>query len=97
MLQEERWDVIPGAEPMEAFAARVKAGMEALLERVQPGQVVAAFLHAAVIGELCRQATGSRPFAFIHVDNGSLSRLVVLGSGRWLLRSFNDVAHLTAG
>jgi len=97
MLQEERWDVIPGAEPMQAFTARVKAGMEALLERVQPGQVVAAFLHAAVIGELCRQATGSRPFAFIHVDNGSLSRLVVLGSGRWLLRSFNDVAHLTAG
>ena len=39
-------------------------------------------------------ATDSRPFAFIHSDNCSITRLVVLGDGRWLLRSFNDTAHL---
>jgi 2,3-bisphosphoglycerate-dependent phosphoglycerate mutase len=49
-----------------------------------------------VIGEVCRQATESRPFAFIHADNGSLSRLVILPGGRWLLRSFNDTAHLAS-
>ena len=36
-----------------------------------------------------------RPFAFVHADNGSVSRLVVQADGRWLLRSFNDISHLT--
>ena len=48
------------------------------------------------IGELCRQATGSRPFAFLHADNASITRLVVLEDRRRLLRSFNDTAHLAA-
>ena len=56
--------------------------------------MVAAVLQGWIIGEICRQATGSRPFAFIHADNGSLSRLVALPDGRLLLRSFNDIAHL---
>jgi probable phosphoglycerate mutase len=34
--------------------------------------------------------------AFIHVDNASITRLVVFGDGRWLLRSFNDTTHLAA-
>jgi probable phosphoglycerate mutase len=59
-----------------------------------PGAVVAAFVHGGVIGELCRQATASRPFAFVHVDNCSISRLVAFADGRLLLRSFNDTAHL---
>ena len=36
----------------------------------------------------------SRPFAFIHADNGSVSRLVVFADGHWLLRSFNEISHL---
>ena len=32
--------------------------------------------------------------AFVHVDNASISRLVVFRSGRWLLRTFNDTTHL---
>jgi 2,3-bisphosphoglycerate-dependent phosphoglycerate mutase len=96
MLTEQRWDVIPGAEPMHALARRVRAGVAAIVEAVGPGAVAAAVLHGGVIGELCRQATGSRPLAFVHVDNASVSRLVVFASGRWLLRSFNDTAHLTA-
>ncbi|HEX8119708.1 MAG TPA: histidine phosphatase family protein [Solirubrobacteraceae bacterium] len=94
LAAEERWDLIPGAESMEALAERVRAGIDAIVERTGPGRTAAAVLHGGVIGEICRQATSSRPFAFIHSDNGSITRLVVLGDGRWLLRSFNDIAHL---
>jgi probable phosphoglycerate mutase len=94
MLAAERWDVIPGAEPAEEFGRRVRAGLESVVATVGPGAVAAAVVHGGVIGELCRQATESRPFAFVHADNTSVSRLVVFGDGRWLLRSFNDVSHL---
>jgi len=93
---EERWDAIPGAETMEAFAVRVRAGIEAVAAAAGPDATVAAIVHGGVIGEVCRQATDSRPFAFVHADNGSLTRLVVLTGGRWLLRCFNDTAHLEA-
>jgi probable phosphoglycerate mutase len=72
----------------------VRAGLEAVLAAAGPDATVAAIVHGGVIGEACRQATDSRPFAFIHADNGSLTRLVVLPGGRWLLRSFNDTSHL---
>jgi probable phosphoglycerate mutase len=93
-VAEERWDVIPGAERMEDFAQRVRAGIEAVVAAAGPDVSVAAVVHGGVIGEACRQATDSRPFAFVHADNGSLSRLVVVPGGPWLLRSFNDTAHL---
>jgi 2,3-bisphosphoglycerate-dependent phosphoglycerate mutase len=94
LAAEERWDLIPGAESGEELASRVRAGIATIVERTGPGRVAAAVVHGGVIGEACRQATGSRPFAFIHSDNGSITRLVVLGDGRWLVRTFNDVAHL---
>jgi len=96
VVAEERWDVIPGAETMEAFADRVRAGLEAVVAAAGPGVTVAAVVHGGVIGEACRQATDSRPFAFVHADNGSLTRLVAFGGERRLLRSFNDTAHLAA-
>ncbi|HEU4657364.1 MAG TPA: histidine phosphatase family protein [Capillimicrobium sp.] len=91
---EERWDLFPNAESMETFAARVKAGVERVAAQIGPGATGAAFVHAAVIGEICRQATASRPFAFIHAENGSISRLVIFSDGRWLLRAFNETRHL---
>jgi 2,3-bisphosphoglycerate-dependent phosphoglycerate mutase len=97
VFEEQRWDVIPGAEPMHALAHRVRAGVARIVAAVGPGAVAAAVLHGGVIGEICRQATGSRPLAFVHVDNASISRLVVFPSGRWLLRTFNDTTHLEAG
>jgi probable phosphoglycerate mutase len=93
-VSEERWEVIPGAETMESLAQRVRAGIEMVVAFAGPGARVAAIVHGGVIGEACRQATGSRPFAFVHSDNGSLTRLIVLPDGGWLLRSFNDTAHL---
>jgi len=93
-LLEERWDLIPGGEPMDSLAERVARGLDAMFAAVGPGQVGAAVLHAGVIGEICRQVTRSRPFAFIHSDNGSITRLVAFAHGHRLLRSFNDTAHL---
>jgi 2,3-bisphosphoglycerate-dependent phosphoglycerate mutase len=94
VFEEERWDAIPNGESWEDFGARVTAGVEQIVERVGPHTTAVAVVHGAVIGQLCRQATDSRPFAFVHSDNGSISRLVVFDDGRWLLRSFNDIAHL---
>lgn len=94
LMREERWDVIPGAEPAEAVAARVRAGFDTLVAESGPGVVVAAFVHGGVISELCRQATASRPFAFLFVDNGSLTRLIAMPGGDLVLRGFNDTAHL---
>jgi probable phosphoglycerate mutase len=96
LIERERWDTIPGAEPAEEFAERVRAGLQSIIAAVGPGAVAAAVVHGGVIGELCRQATGSRPFAFIHADNTSVSRLVVFAGGRQLLRSFNDTTHLAS-
>ena len=95
-VEEERWEVIPGAETMESLAQRVRAGIEAVVAAAGTDATVAAIVHGGVIGEVCRQATHSRPFAFVHNDNTSLTRLVVLPGGRWLLRSFNDTAHLAS-
>jgi probable phosphoglycerate mutase len=94
VLEEERWDVIPNAEPAERFAERVRRGLDVIVTTAGPDAIVAAVLHGGVIGEICHQATSSRPFAFVHTDNCSISRLVVLPGGRQLLRSFNETAHL---
>lgn len=99
VIDAEDWSLIPGAESMDAVAARARAGIESIVATVGPGVSAVAVVHGGIVGELCRQATGSRPFAFIHADNCSISRIVVFADGRWLLRSFNDVSHLapTAG
>lgn len=93
LFEEERWDVIPGAESAAEIEARVRAGVARIVAATGPDAVAVSVVHGGIIGELCRLATASRPFAFIHADNGSLTRLVVMGD-RWLLRSFNDISHL---
>ncbi len=94
IFEEERWDVIPGAESLGSLGPRVRTGVERIVDATGPDAVAVAIAHGGVIGELCRQATESRPFAFVHMDNGSVSRLVVHASGRWMLRSFNETSHL---
>jgi 2,3-bisphosphoglycerate-dependent phosphoglycerate mutase len=96
IAERERWDLIPGAESPEDFEGRLRRAIETIADAVPNGTVAVAFAHGAVIGQLCAMATGSRPFAFIHADNGSISRLVVHEDGRWLLRSFNETRHLDA-
>jgi len=94
LLAEERWEVIPGAETSEALGRRVRAGAERVVAAVGPDAAAVVVTHGGVIAELCRQATGSRPFAFLRADNTSITRIVITADGSWLLRSFNDSAHL---
>jgi probable phosphoglycerate mutase len=95
LIAEERWDVIPGAEDAEEFASRVRDSLVRVAER-HPDETVAVFTHGGVIGQALAQAAASRPFAFSGADNGSISHLVIT-SDRWLVRTFNDVAHLHRG
>jgi len=80
------------AEPAAQFTARVRE-IVSRIAAAHPGQRVAVFTHGGVIGEALAQASGSRPFAFITADNGSISRLVITAD-RWTVRGFNDTAHL---
>jgi probable phosphoglycerate mutase len=95
LFTEERWDVIPGAEPTDAFQARVRAGIDRVAAAHPDGRI-AVFTHGGVIGQAFATATGSRPFAFLAPDNASISRLIVL-NGLWSIRGFNDIAHLPHG
>lgn len=96
LFTEQRWDVIPGAEPHDAFAARVRRGLEQVIGD-HPGRRVAVFTHGGVIGELVRQAAeATRGFAFAASDNGPISHLAAFGD-RWLIRRFNDTSHHPGG
>jgi probable phosphoglycerate mutase len=94
VMRGQRWDLIPNAEPEQAFAERVARGLATAADGAGPGAVAVAYTHSAVIAEACRQATGSEPFAFLTVSNGAITRLVRMADGRWLLVSFNETAHL---
>jgi probable phosphoglycerate mutase len=92
LLRQERWDVVPGAESNEAFAGRLRRGI-GQIAAAHLGRRVAVFSHGGAIGMILSIATGSRPFAFVGSDNGSISRIVVIGD-TWVVRGFNDVSHL---
>ncbi|MCG5217480.1 histidine phosphatase family protein [Streptosporangium sp. KLBMP 9127] len=92
MTDEERWDVIPGAEEATVFSGRVRETFTKLVA-AHPGHRLAVFSHGGVIAEALALAARSRPFAFLGADNGSISHLVVTGE-RWIIRRFNDTAHL---
>lgn len=94
MFLEESWEVIPNAETAAHFAARVRRGVGQVLEACPSGETAVLFSHAGTIAEICRQATGSRAFAFMGVENASFSRLIVQPDGSWHLRSFNEISHL---
>jgi probable phosphoglycerate mutase len=95
VLREQRWELIPGAEPADVFATRVRRGIEQVADAAGDGTIAVAFTHSAVIAEFCRQVTGSEPFAFLHNSNGSVTRLFRMPEGRWVLVSFNETEHLT--
>jgi 2,3-bisphosphoglycerate-dependent phosphoglycerate mutase len=92
MFTEQRWDVIPGAEPTVDFEARVRAGITRIAT-AHPNQRVLVVVHGGVIGMMMAIATGAQNFAFVGADNASISQLVVLGD-RWTVRRYNDTAHL---
>jgi 2,3-bisphosphoglycerate-dependent phosphoglycerate mutase len=92
IFTEERWDVIPGAEPHDAFDERVWRGFQRIVA-AHPDERVMVVSHGGVIGQLLHRVTHSRRFAFSGADNASISE-VVAGPDRIVLRRYNDVAHL---
>jgi probable phosphoglycerate mutase len=90
--EEERWDVIPGGEPQDAFDERVWRGLQRIVA-AHPDQRVMVVAHGGVIGQLLHRVTGSRRFAFSGADNGSISEIVA-SPERIILRRYNDVSHL---
>ncbi len=89
---QERWDVIPGAEPQETFDERTWRGFRRVAA-AHADQRIVVVSHGGVIGQLLHRVTGARRFAFAGADNASISEVVVDGE-RIILRRYNDVAHL---
>jgi probable phosphoglycerate mutase len=92
MFVEKRWDVIPGAESNDAFAQRVGDGLRRIID-AHRGQRVVVVVHGGVIGQIASLVTGAPTFAFIGADNASISQMVAMPEP-WVLRRFNDTAHL---
>lgn len=92
LFTEQRWDVIPGAEPSDRFATRVREAVDRLTA-AHRDQTIAVFTHGGVIGQVLAHASKSRTFAFIGADNGSISHIVITPPV-WIIRRFNDTAHL---
>ena len=92
IFQQERWDVIPGAEALEEFDRRCARGLARIVSAHPHGRVMVV-AHGGVIGHVLHQVSGSRRFAFSSADNASISEVVV-HERRTVLRRFNDVAHL---
>jgi probable phosphoglycerate mutase len=92
MIDEQRWDIIPGAEDVDEFATRVRTALARVADRHR-GETVAIFTHGGVIGQAVGDAVGSRPFPFNASDNGAIAQLVRTAK-RWKVRRFNDTTHL---
>jgi probable phosphoglycerate mutase len=92
VIREQRWDLVPGCEPLDGFYARVHGAIERLAERHRDQRLVVV-AHGAVIAEVLARATGSRPFAFLGADNASISHLIIT-TERWIVRRYNDTTHL---
>jgi probable phosphoglycerate mutase len=94
IFRQERWDVIPGAEPLEEFDARVWGAFQRIVA-AHPDQLVMVISHGGVIAHLLHRVSESRRFAFSVTDNASISE-VVAGPDRIVLRRYNDVSHLSS-
>ncbi|MEY8831040.1 histidine phosphatase family protein [Sedimentitalea sp. XS_ASV28] len=88
----QEWGEIPGAETTAALHARVRAGL-LRIAAAHPDERVAVVVHAGVVGAAMAIASGSQPFAFNRVANGSISRIVIRDE-QMIVQGFNDVCHL---
>jgi probable phosphoglycerate mutase len=92
MFQEQRWDMIPGAEAFDALLKRIRHSIERIAA-AHVDQRVVVFSHGGVIAMILHMATQCAPFAFLGADNGSITHLVVTPE-HWVVRRFNDTGHL---
>lgn len=91
-VERQEWGEIPNAETTAELHARVRAGL-LRIAAAHPGQRVAVFVHGGVVGAAMAIASGAQAFHFNGADNGSVSRLVILGESM-RIKGFNDISHL---
>lgn len=92
MHEEQRWDVIPGAESHADLNRRLMRALNRIADK-HPDELVVAVVHGGVIAHILAHATGANHFAFNGADNGSISHIIMV-EGRILVRRFNDSSHL---
>ena len=92
LFTDQRWDVIPNAEPADEFEARVRAGIERIAAE-HADELVVVVVHGGVIGQVMNIAAGTSGFRFNGADNASIHHIVIDGN-RWIIRCFNDTSHL---
>ncbi len=92
LLAGGTWDMVPGAESTDGFAARVRGALQRI-HAAHPGQRVGVVCHGGVIGQALALASGANSLAFMGCDNTSISQLV-LADDHWIVRRFNDTEHL---
>ena len=93
MHEEQRWDVIPGAESHADLNQRLLRALNRIADN-HADELVVAVVHGGVIAHILAHATGANHFAFNGADNGSISQIIML-DGRIHVRRFNDSTHLT--
>lgn len=90
--EKRDWGEIPGAESNETFQKRTGAVLQRLCETHDSGHLVL-FVHGGVVAALCAFVTGGDMWAFMGVENASLTRLY-FANNSWRMTSFNETAHL---
>lgn len=86
------WGAIPGAETNEQLRTRSVAVIDRLAEK-HADQLIVVVCHGGVIATLVGHAMGQPAWMYGGVRNASMSHVVVT-EDRWMLRSFNDAAHV---
>ena len=84
--------LVRAGKPADAFAGRVR-GAITRIAAAHPDQTVVVVSHGGVIGQVLAHAAGARGFTFSGSDNASISHVVVTDD-RWIVRRYNDTAHL---
>ncbi len=96
VVKQQTWDVIPNAEKTTDFRARVMAGLTQVVS-AHPDELVAVVVHGGVVNAIMSVITGTpNGFVFMATDNASITHIVST-EDRWIVRGYNDIAHLERG
>lgn len=92
MMRKGDWGIVPNGETNEAFSGRIRQALRDIQAK-HPAERVAVVCHGGVIGAAISIATGCSPMSFMHVDNASVTQLLMTDD-LWIVRRVNDTAHL---
>lgn len=93
-IQERRWDCYPFSETSAEFEARIVTTIEGILA-AHEAETVAVACHGGVINTYVGHQLKLREDMFFRPAHASVSRVLV-GSGRRVILTLNEVHHLRA-